>query len=994
MTKPRIARNSILWKIIAIMAGTMLIQAALLFGTVFYGGTIDELQNNAFDILGEKVSGRKSDIEDNMVQRWSNLSEPVEMINSEISRLLTENGASYRELDANSELATQALAAVSDDLIYYLRRNSVTGAFIILNGSHSGELPTGDETQLRAGLYIRDFDPKTNPGDYSDLMIERGPSALVKSLGITTDTFWRPQFSVEEGENAGFFFQPFWAAQEHPDADVKDLGYWSPCFRMQDDANEIVTYSLPLIGENGEPYGVLGVELRGSYLTGQLPYTELNAQKQGCYLLGVSKDGGRTYQSLVSSGPYYAYFFGNDTQVALGQATRENVFHLSHDERVNDLVYGCVRPLKLYNTNTPFEGDQWAVIGVVDSKTLLSFSSTIQKNLLYALGLSLLVGLLGIIVMVMGFTRPITRLAQQVRDSDPTGPVKLDKINIAEIDDLSQAIETLSANVADSAAKLSQIMKMSSYNLGVFEFRRDQGQIFYTDGFWALLGRKDEDNKMSREQFRGIFEELEQEAVEIGEDRSRVYRIPMGNTFRWVKLRLIEDESKTLGVLTDVTGEYLEKQKQEYERDYDGMTNLPNRHAFHTRLQQLFEQKTFTLGAMLMMDLDNLKYINDSYGHDSGDEYIRTLADVLRNFIAPDSLAAHMVGGEFYLFIKGDSRAKIQSRISDFEKAVQKTQMRLPGGETQKLRLSAGIAWYPGDAGDYQQLIRYADFTLYRAKRTTKGRFVNFNLENYDQESPLYKNREELNKLIEEELVDYAFQPIVSTKDGGVFAYEALMRPQLPSLPTPMEVLAVAHFQSKLNEIERLSFFKSLEKFSALSTPGDSFKLFVNSIPNQIMEEKDVERFERRYHPYLNRLVVELTEEERQNENVTQRKRDYINSWGGTFALDDFGSGYNGESLLLDIRPAYIKIDRSIIHHIDRDASRLQIMRSILQYARQLGSHVIAEGVETKEEMEVLIQNGVEYLQGYYLCRPASDLPKVSPEVVRQIRKVVAEQKV
>ena len=86
MTKPRIAGNSILWKIIAIMAGTMLIQAALLFGTVFYGGTIDELQNNAFDILGEKVSGRKSDIEDNMVQRWSNLTEPVEMINSGFSR--------------------------------------------------------------------------------------------------------------------------------------------------------------------------------------------------------------------------------------------------------------------------------------------------------------------------------------------------------------------------------------------------------------------------------------------------------------------------------------------------------------------------------------------------------------------------------------------------------------------------------------------------------------------------------------------------------------------------------------------------------------------------------------------------------------------------------------------------------------------------------------------------------------------------------------------
>ena len=124
------------------------------------------------------------------------------------------------------------------------------------------------------------------------------------------------------------------------------------------------------------------------------------------------------------------------------------------------------------------------------------------------------------------------------------------------------------------------------------------------------------------------------------------------------------------------------------------------------------------------------------------------------------------------------------------------------------------MAWYPDDGENYDELIRYADFAMYMVKKTNKGAVVEFNLESYSKESYLLQCKEELNTILEKGLVDYAFQPIVDARDGSVYAYEALMRPNTENIKSPDALLALARSQSKLQQIEKLTFFKGMEIFS------------------------------------------------------------------------------------------------------------------------------------------------------------------------------------
>ena len=144
-----------------------------------------------------------------------------------------------------------------------------------------------------------------------------------------------------------------------------------------------------------------------------------------------------------------------------------------------------------------------------------------------------------------------------------------------------------------------------------------------------------------------------------------------------------------------------------------------------------------------------------------------------------------MSGDEFYVFFHGYSRREdIRALIDQLKTAVHEAILPLPDDDSFHMRASAGVAWYPEDAQDYEQLIRFADFAMYTVKHTTKGEFSEFNMADYEKDAYLLHKKEELNKLIDQRLVDYHFQPIVSTATGDVFAYEALMRSRMDGLKT------------------------------------------------------------------------------------------------------------------------------------------------------------------------------------------------------------------
>lgn len=1000
MKKFFIKNNSIAKKMLIPLSAVLLIQAIWFGCTILWGGTIKQLNKNAFDILNERVINRKNYLQNEMIQRWSNLDDSVVSIHSNVISILKEKQKNIEDISKSSELSMEILNSVSENLIYLLRRNSVTGVFFILNNEEFTQ-DIQQKENLKYGLYIRDLDPKYNSSDYSDLLIERAPSSIAKKLGIPMDANWRAQFDFSNKDVSAqydFFYKPFEAAMQYKDVSYKDLGYWNKAFYMNDDDTEIITYSVPLIFEDGTVYGVLGIEITTDYLIKLLPYDELANDKEGAYFLAIDFENDKKFHEVISSGPAFKRLFGEKKIIQFDtKPYYENNYKTEKSKRIDKTAYGCIQYFKLYNTNTPFEKNKWALIGIIEEENLFHFSYKVRNSVLLALLASLLIGIVSTLLISQWFTKPIILLAQQVKKSNPWLPVKLNKINILEIDELASSIENLSESVADSASKLSKVIELTSNSIGAFEYRYDSDKVFYTKKFFHVLKLNENqpsDAYMDKELFKSYMNSLNSYIVEEDE-KNHVTIYNLSNLLHkpyWVSIKTVKDSSKMFGVAEDVTMEIEEKKKIEYERDYDILTDLLNRRAFHNSLSEKFENpENLKIAALVMMDLDNLKFVNDTYGHDFGDKYIRCAADILKTSTPDSAIISRVSGDEFYTFLYGyETKEDIRKFINNIRYQMKTTVFRLPDNPSFRIRASAGVSWYPYDSTSYKELIKYADFAMYQIKNTIKGEFNEFDMVSYERDSYLIHKKEELNKFIDNKLVEYYFQPIVDAKTGKVFAYEALMRSKLETLKSPLEILTLARSQSKLYQIEKLTWFQALNHFQKFRCNENECKIFINSIANQMLNEKDITEIEKLYAPYLNRIVIEMTEEERPNNQCMLFKQKVAKMWECEIAMDDFGTGYNGEALLLSMEPQYVKIDISIIKNIDKDKKRQRIVQNLLSYAKERNIKVIAEGIETQKELVFLIENNVDLLQGYFICKPSAvcvEINSSAKEIIQELNK-------
>lgn len=980
--------KSIIIRFLLPMLLVMVLQGCLFCGAILLGGTVEQLDTNAMDILAERVVGRRNYLQNEMIGRWSNLETTVNSVRSAVGDTLRRTGAGYEDLVVNSELSSELLDGLTDDLISMLRKNVVTGTFLILNGK--------DGSTQKTGLYIRDLDPVSNPNDTSDLLFERAPAAIAKRVGITMDTWWTPSFDFSGTGNYDYFMKPYQAAKEQPNLAYSDLAYWSPAFALSEGDRDVMTYSVPLVADDGTVYAVLGIEVTMDYLRTLLPAQEVDADKNGAYVLAMDADGNGSFDNVLTSGVAYKKMLGDSTQTNLSTEKNDGLFEVKGNAQgeADSKIYGNVQYLKLYNSNTPFSGNRWAVIGVVEEAKLFGFSRHVQFIVAAATLLSITIGIVSLFIVGYYLIRPILELSKKVRSRSSEMSQRFERTHIKEIDELASAIEYLSKNVAEAASKLTQIIEIADMPIGAFEFRFDSDVVFCSDHFFSILGMNDvalQDGYLKKDEFRSLLHSIDGcLEEENAEERTGIYKlVRTSGLTNWVSIRTVKDDERILGVVVDVTKETLEKRKIQYERDYDLLTNLLNRRSFLEQLSALFEEpEGLGVAAMVMFDLDNLKYINDTYGHDYGDEYIRFAANTLKLFIPHRALVSRISGDEFYVFIYGyQSKDEIRKIVDEVQDTLYATVLPLPDKQSQKIRASAGVTWYPDDAQNYEALLKYADFAMYQIKNSSKGSIGEFSMQSYAKNSFLLQSKEDLNHLIDDRLVRYVFQPIVDAHTGEVFAYEALMRPQLPALSSPLDVLTLARSQSKLYQIEYLTLFKSLETFASFGERTRDTKLFVNSIPNQVLTQKDFERFQREFAPYLHRIVIELTESEKHNETFTAQKQVYLEQWGSCFALDDFGTGYNGEAMLLSVVPGFIKIDMSIVRGIDADPDRQSICKNLVSYSRQRQIKVIAEGVETVGELQTLIDCQVDYLQGYYLGKPEEEPMDIPADRKEEIQK-------
>jgi len=520
-------------------------------------------------------------------------------------------------------------------------------------------------------------------------------------------------------------------------------------------------------------------------------------------------------------------------------------------------------------------------------------------------------------------------------------------------------------------------MEMASVEIGGYELRFDTGSVFYTENFFSILGIPlSAELPMNIEKFREILKEYTEKNLyktKSGSTKLYCIRIPEKGV-RYVRMEVKNENWVQIGLVEDVTVSMRERLRIEHERDYDTLTGLYNRRAFKRESESIFgRRKKIRHAAFIMLDLDNLKYINDTFGHDWGDEYIRQAGMCLEEGTPKGTLCAHISGDEFNILFYGyESQNAIRKEISKLKREISSRIIRLPDGQEFHLSISGGIAWYPEDSNSLGVMRKHADFAMYQVKQTDKGRIAEFDQKAYEEKYRDSQIRKEFHRFVKEELVTYYFQPIISAKTGKIEAYEALMRANLPILKRPDVVMKIAREEGALREIERMTMFRAVEAFNDLREKNqikDDALLFINSIASQHMAAKDEIEFNNRYAKLQKQIVIEITEEESIDYHALEIKRN-APGFEGAFALDDYGSGYSNEKSLLDLAPKYIKVDLSIIRDIDTDPDKQQIVENIVAYAHKRDMKIVAEGLETPEEIKKVLELEVDLLQGFYLARP------------------------
>lgn len=448
--------------------------------------------------------------------------------------------------------------------------------------------------------------------------------------------------------------------------------------------------------------------------------------------------------------------------------------------------------LHVYDKGTPFEAESWLLLSIIDEDVLFADILSIIRTILGFLALAFVVGVAVVFLVCYLFSRPITALTDRVKTAAVAPTMHFGSTSIKEIDELTGAIEQLSTRVFEANSKFEKTIELTGMPVASFEYDVNEDYLFLTENFPEVIGLTPEKpfKAFSFEDFSSFIGSLrpyiiQQEDSPAEKQSLIVYRFKDsdGQT-RWVEMRRVKlnDGKRTLGVINNVTASYREKETLLFERNFDSLCGIYNRRAFSEKLAKLFENGGLGIGAFIMFDIDNLKYINDNYGHDFGDRYIQSAANSLveKFKTVPKKIYGRRSGDEFYAFIYGyESLEDVKKEVTEIHDSFRMVSLTVTSGETIRVRVSGGASLYPQDSTDCDSLMRFADFAMYEIKTTAKGELAYYDSNIYEKNRFLMKS-EDLFNLLENELVEFHYQPIVSLQTGEIYGYEALMRSWRP----------------------------------------------------------------------------------------------------------------------------------------------------------------------------------------------------------------------
>jgi diguanylate cyclase (GGDEF)-like protein len=429
------------------------------------------------------------------------------------------------------------------------------------------------------------------------------------------------------------------------------------------------------------------------------------------------------------------------------------------------------------------------------------------------------------------------------------------------------------------------------------------------------------------------------------------------------------------------------KEQLQHQALHDVLTNLPNRVLLADRLSQSMvqSQRHHNLLAVVFLDLDGFKHVNDTYGHDFGDELLIIASLRMKEALRESDSLARIGGDEFVAVLTDlttveDCKPVLERLLLAASEPVKVGKVEL------KISASIGVTLYPQDKVSADQLMRHADQAMYVAKESGKNRYHLFNTAEDDAVKIQRESLEDIRTALDDNQFVLYYQPKVNMRKGSVIGAEALIRWQHPKrgLLNPLEFLPVIENHPMMIELGEWVIDSALTQISQWQAMGLNLPLntSVNIAAVQLQQANFVDRLTTLLatHPDVDPRNLELEVLETSALEDLQHISTIMNAsiaLGVNFALDDFGTGYSSLTHLRRLPANLIKIDQTFVRDMLIDTDDLAIVEGVIALAKSFKRDVIAEGVETIEHGTVLLQLGCELAQGYGIARPmpASDIP-------------------
>ncbi|WP_176752926.1 sensor domain-containing protein [Tenuibacillus multivorans] len=478
---------------------------------------------------------------------------------------------------------------------------------------------------------------------------------------------------------------------------------------------------------------------------------------------------------------------------------------------------------------------------------------------------------------------------------------------------------------------------------------------------------------------------LNRRRVLRGDKVKHDYRIISRNSqIKWVEeqaIPIFDENGKVTqvdGILVDFTDRKLYEQQMEFIANHDHLTGLKNRRNFEQFIQKLILNHKRQPFWIIYLDLDNFKSINDSLGHDIGDKVLVMSSTKIENIVEDRGISARLNGDEFIIAInklhQGETIDDIASRLKE------SLQRKMMIDEYQlQVTSSIGISRYPDHGSSLNELLNNADRAVYFVKDTGKNAWQIYE---YSVDQEVYNDfqlEQELNFTIENDQLELYLQPIIEGSHSNIRLAEALVRWKHPvhGYIPPNVFIPIAERSGFIHQIDHFVLQKTCETIQQWREKYNIKLSVTNNVsPKRFLRQSfksNVVETLKHFQINANHIIFEITETTLIHDpDIVTKTIEEFRKIGIRFALDDFGTGYSSIAHLSLFNIDFLKIDRQFIQNIHENQRNQAILKGIINFTNELEIPIIAEGIETKHELEYLKQLNCHYFQGYYFAKPSN----------------------